>query len=95
MQKLLPEKFCKERCSWKFPKTHKKTPVSEPFFLKKFQASGCISCEFSEISKQIFFSEHLWVTASLSRKNKSITVNIFVCMTSSLTETGKSNAKFV
>ena len=50
-----------------------KTPVLLVSFLIKLQASGCnfikketlaqvFSCEFCEISKNIFFTEHLWAT---------------------------------
>ena len=42
--------FFKKSCSWKFHKIHRKTPV---FF-----------CEFCELSKNSFFTEHLWATAS-------------------------------
>ena len=53
--------FCKKRCSWKFNKIHRKTPVSESLF----------SCEFCKISKNTLFTEHLWETTSdfLSFKN--------------------------
>ena len=49
-------------------------------FLIKLQASGCkliekeilaqvFTCEFCEISKNIFFTEHLWATAPILRDN--------------------------
>ena len=37
--------------------------MRESLFLIKLQVSGEI-CEFSEISKNTFFTEHLWTTAS-------------------------------
>ena len=33
-QKQPPEVFCKKRCSWKFRKIHRKTPVPESLFNK-------------------------------------------------------------
>ena len=50
-QKQPPELFFEKRCSQKFCKIHRKTPVPESF------------CEFWEISKSTFFTEHLWSTA--------------------------------
>ena len=35
------------------------------FFNKKETLAQVFSCEFCEISKNIFFTEHLWETASL------------------------------
>ena len=56
-------------------------------FLMKLQASACnfikkealsqvFSCEFCEISKNIFFTEHLWATTSTlwKKQNHSIYV---------------------
>ena len=64
-QKQPPEVFDKRRCSSKFHKIQRKTPVTVSFLLK-FQASGLqlylketlaqvFFCEFSEISKNTFF----------------------------------------
>ena len=33
-------------------------------FIKKETLAQVFSCEFSEISKNTFFTEHLWATAS-------------------------------
>ena len=63
-QKQPREVFCKKRCSWKFRKTHRKAPPPEPFFLKKETVTQIFSCEFSEISKNAFFTEYLLMTAS-------------------------------
>ena len=52
-QKQPPEVFYKKRCSEKFGKIHRKTPMTEAF------SSG-----ICEISKKTFFPEHLWATAS-------------------------------
>ena len=35
-------------------------------FIKKETLAQVFSCEFCEISKKTFFTEHLWVTASCS-----------------------------
>ena len=76
-QKHPPEVFCKKRRSKKFRKTHRKTPVPKSFLIK-LQVFSCVflfqarvlSCEFCEISKNTFFTKHLWATASaLSTKN--------------------------
>ena len=69
-QKQPPEVFCKKRCSKKFPKIHRKTPVPEPLFkyscrlqacnfIKKESLTQVFPCEFYEISKNTFFTEHL------------------------------------
>ena len=34
-------------------------------FIKKETLAQVFSCEFYEISKNIFFTEHLWATASV------------------------------
>ena len=58
--------FCKKMCSWKFHKIHRKTPVPETLlkkrlwpqacnFIKKGDSAQVLSCEFCEISKNIFF----------------------------------------
>ena len=61
-----------KRCSYIFRKIHRKTPV--PGFLclrlatllrKRLETLAPVfSCEFCEIYKNIFFTEHLWATAS-------------------------------
>ena len=54
-------------CSQKSRKIHRKTPVPEPQacnFIKKETLAQAFSCEFCEISKNTFFIEHLWTTAS-------------------------------
>ena len=44
-----------------------KTPVPEsPATLLKKTLAQVFSCEFSEISKNTFFTEHVWTTASVS-----------------------------
>ena len=64
VQKQPPEVLYKTRCSEKFHKIHRKTPV--PKFIKKETLAQVFSCEFCEISKNIFFTEHLRATASVS-----------------------------
>ena len=41
------------------------------------------SCEFCEISKNTFFTEHLWATGSVNKKNR----NIFCYKTTNLQQT--------
>ena len=62
-QKQPPEVFCEKRCSLKFFKTHRKTSKACNF-IKKETLAQVFSCEFREIFKNIFFTEHLWVTTS-------------------------------
>ena len=38
--------------------------VGEPILFKKETLAQVFSCEFCEISKKAFFTEHLWTTAS-------------------------------
>ena len=82
VRKQPPEAFCKKMCSWKFHKTHRKTPVPETFlkktadlrpatllkkrlwpqacnFIKKETLVQMFSCEFYEISKNTFCTEHI------------------------------------
>ena len=49
LQKQPPEVFCEKRCSYKFRKIHRKTPVTFAKFL----------------TKNTFLTEHVWATASL------------------------------
>ena len=62
-QKQPPEVFYKKRCSLKFRKIHRKTPVPESLFKKEIPAQ-VFSCEFYEISQNNFFAEDLWANAS-------------------------------
>ena len=39
-------------------------------FIKKEALAQVFSCEFCEISKNTFFTEHVWATASVSCFNK-------------------------
>ena len=52
-------------CSYKFHKIHRKTPGPETLFLKKQSLAQVFSCEFCEIYKNTFFTEHLRTAASL------------------------------
>ena len=57
VQKQSPEAFCKKRCPKKFRKIQRKTP--EPCnFTNKQTLAQLFSCEFCEISKNTFFTEH-------------------------------------
>ena len=40
-------------------------------FIKKETLAQVFSCEFCEISKNTFFTEHLWTTASAGQKRKA------------------------
>ena len=78
-QEQPPEVFYAKRCSQKFHKFHSKTPVPESHlvsslimlqaqaynFIKKEALAQVFSCEISENSKNMFFTEHLWTTASI------------------------------
>ena len=74
-------------CSWKFNKIHRKTPVPESLccpagkFIKKGTLAQVFSCEFCEIFKNTFFTEHLWTTASdaLELYWNSISARVFSC----------------
>ena len=71
IQKQPLEEFCKKICSWKFRKIHRKTPVPVPEpqacnFFKKETLAQVFSCEFCEDSKNTFFIEHIWATASVN-----------------------------
>ena len=71
LQKQPPEVFYEKRCSWKFHKIHRglffdKVAELRPGTLLKMTLAQVFSCEFSEISKNTFFTEHLWATASSS-----------------------------
>ena len=71
IQKQPSEVFWVKKCSQKFHKFHRKTPVLKPHFIKKEALVRVFSCEFCEISKNTFFSEHLWTTASKHNWNES------------------------
>ena len=60
MQKQPPEVFYEKRCSEKF---HKNSGLQQN--IKKETLAHVFSCEFCEISKNTFFTEHLRVTRSL------------------------------
>ena len=54
----------------KFHKIRGKTLEPESLscnFIKKETLAQVFSCEFSEISKNTFFTEHLWTTVSFKR----------------------------
>ena len=50
------EVLCKKRCSWKFRKIHRKTPVPDSLcnFIRKETLAPVFSSEFCEISKKFF-----------------------------------------
>ena len=61
--------FCKKRCSWKFRKTHGKTPAPESCaeacnFIKKETLTQMLSKKLCETFKNNFFTDHLRATAS-------------------------------
>ena len=59
-----------EKLFFKISRNSQKTPVSESLFLIKLQTleqvtlAQVFSCEFCEIFKNTFFTEHFWTTAS-------------------------------
>ena len=64
-----------QKCSVKKVfKIHRKTPGPKPKacnFIKRETLAQVFSCEFCEISKNAFLTEHLWATASENQKIKS------------------------
>ena len=63
VEKRSLEVFCKKRCSKKFRKIQMLQAYN---FIKKETLAQVFSCEFFEISKNNFFTEHLRATASAS-----------------------------
>ena len=60
-----PEVFCEKvvlRNLTKFTGKH----LRQSLFIEKETLAQVFSCEFYEISKKTFFTEHLWTTASIS-----------------------------
>ena len=52
--------------------SHQKCSVKKGNVIKKETLAQVFSCEFCETSKNTFFTEHLWATASeYQRHNKS------------------------
>ena len=60
-----PEVFCKKSCSYQFHKIHRPQACN---FIKKEALAQVFSCEFCEISKNTFFTEHLWATAPIEKQ---------------------------
>ena len=64
VQKQPSKVFCKKRSSQKFRKIHRKKTFDRVCnMIKKETLAQVFSCEFCEISKNIFFTEHLLATA--------------------------------
>ena len=66
-KKQPPEVFCEKRCSQKFRKIHRKHLCQRPEacnFIKKEALAQVLCCEFCEISKNTYFTEHLRTIAS-------------------------------
>ena len=67
-QKQPPEVFCKKRCSYKFRKIHRKTPVPECLFKEScklrsatlLKTHRCFPVNFTKFSRTTFLTEHLW-----------------------------------
>ena len=73
-QKQPPEVFCKKRYSYKFPTT----------LFKKETLVQVFSCEFWEISKNTFFTEHLrWLLLDVIRDHPQssiiFTIQLKIC----------------
>ena len=45
-------------------------------FIKKETLAQVFSCEFCEISKNTFFTEHIWATASVFKSQRSTFVSV-------------------
>ena len=74
-KKQPPEVFYEKRCSYKFYKIHRKTPAPESEacnFVKKETLAQVFLCQFCEISRNTFYTEHFCTTAS----EKKITLSI-------------------
>ena len=59
--------FCKKSFSEKFHKIHRKTPVPESLFEQSWEnetLTQVFSCEFCNILRTLFFTEHLWAAAA-------------------------------
>ena len=69
-QKQPPEEFCKKGVIRNFTKFTENTCTIVSFFaeacnfIKKDTLAQVFSCEFCDISKNTFFTEHIWATAS-------------------------------
>ena len=70
MQKQPPEVFYEKRCSQKFQKFIGKPSVPESLFVN--------FCEFCEISKNTFSTEHHWTTASSYAYRMLLSLKMFV-----------------
>ena len=67
LQRQSQEVFYEKRWFQKFHKIHRKTPVPRSqacSFIKKEALAQVFYCEFCKISKNAFFTEGLWATAS-------------------------------
>ena len=75
-EKQAPEMFCKKRCSQKFRKINRKTPVPEPQTFNKVPGQACtllkqrlwhrcFPVDFNKLLRTRF-AEHIWATASES-----------------------------
>ena len=64
-EKQPPDVFCKNRCSYFFAKFTEKNRPKACNFIKKETLAQVFSCEFYEISKNIFFTEHLPTTVTV------------------------------
>ena len=66
-EKQPPRGAFKKRYSEKMQQIYKRTPMPKSEacnFIKKEILTQVFSCEFCEIPKKTFFTEHLWTTAS-------------------------------
>ena len=101
-----PEVFCKKRCSQKFRKINRKTPVPEALFwyscrpwacncIKKETLAQVFSCEFCEISKNTFSDRTNLVAASNFPKSFQIVFqqNVHFNLVTWLSSAARSNAQ--
>ena len=69
-----------------------------PTLLKKRLWHRCFSCEFCQISKNTFFTEHLWATASIlheGRRLKQIEISIISKITKKIIKKRKLFSHFL
>ena len=82
VQKRSPRSVLSKKCSEKFRKFYRKTPVPESFFnkvvglkpatlLKKRLWYRCFPVNFVKFLRTLFFTEHLWTTASNNTKQQA------------------------
>ena len=63
-------------------------------FFKNETLAQVFSCEYCEISKNIFFTEHLWTTASINKKYEELLKGENIKIISTVGKQGELLKKF-